>query len=94
MDEPITQVKRSLVAHKIVMLEAMQEVRAREADRLTLVIDVHKAMKHLTSVGIPCSKIGVDVFWSRLLAAIWGVEPSCMYSVTRKVKKLGSKNRG
>ena len=93
MEEPISQAKRSLVAHKIVMLEVMQKLRSREADRLTLAIDVYNAMKHLTSVKIPCSKIEVDVFWVRLLATIWGVEPSCIYSVVRKVKKIRGRNR-
>lgn len=88
IDEPIDEIKKSLIAHKIVMRDAMNEWHQKYASRLESVIDINKAKKHLTSVGIPCEKAEIDVFWINLVATIWGVEKHCIYSVARKLKKL------
>lgn len=87
-DEPIDEIKKSLIAHKIVLRDAINEWHQQNANRLESVIDVNKAKKHLTSVGIPCEKAEIDVFWINLVATIWGVEKHSIYSAARKLKKL------
>lgn len=88
IDEPVAEIKNSLIAHKIVIRDVINNLKQRNADRLESVIDVHKAMQRLTSVGIPCEKVEVNVFWINLVATTWGVEKHCIYSAARKVKQL------
>lgn len=68
--------------------EIASDIKQRKLIDLYPLHRVIVAMQHLISIGIPCRKIEPDVYWIRLIATVWGIEPNIIYSAVRKIKNL------
>lgn len=90
IDDPVDfkDTEDLLIACNLLKLDLLKHIKIQNGIKSIPLGAVDSAMEYLTSIGIPCQKMDIDVFWINLLATVWGVEPNNIYAIARKVKVI------